>query len=98
MPKTNKTTTTTKEKFCYVFFNCDEAKSETSKNIFYNNTVFTDTVAGKKALCAKLKEEIEAGHIQVEDMQGLLDEVTKGDPANAGKLIRFGDICKFTAC
>ena len=50
-----------KEKKVYVFFNCDEEKSQTSMNIFYNSTVYGDTKKARKELLAKVSAAIMEG-------------------------------------
>ena len=83
------TKATTKK--AYVFFNCDEEKSEKSLNIFYNNEVFRDT---KKALWAKVLEEVEAGRVQSadENLKAAQEAVTNGNPCDASQYLHFGEI------
>ena len=78
----------------FVFFNCDENKSEESMNIFYNHEVFKDTKTSRKALWQKIKEEYLADRIQIaqENFPEVETLVTVGDPDEATRYIRFGAI------
>ena len=44
-----------KEKKAFVFFNCDEEKSQTSMNVFYNSTFYSETKKARKELLALLR-------------------------------------------
>ena len=90
--KTTAKTTVKKDAKVYVFFNCDEEKSETSMNIFYNNEVFKDTVASRKALWAKVESEVAAGKVQIDDEAATKEAVLKGDPCNATQHLRYGAV------
>ena len=87
-------TTKATAKKAYVFFNCDEEKSEKSMNIFYNNEVFKDTKTSKKALWAKVLEEVEAGRVQIadENLKAAQDAVVNGNPCDASQYLHFGEI------
>ena len=78
----------------FVFFNCDEGKSEASMNIFYNHAVYKDGKTSRKALLKKIKEEIDLKRVQVDEGNWATVEnlVLEGDPVEAGNLIRFGTI------
>ena len=78
----------------FVFFNCDENKTEASMNIFYNHTVYKDSKTSRKVLLKKIKEEIELDRIQIapENLENVEQLITEGDPVEAGKFIRFGAI------
>ena len=78
----------------FVFFNCDENKSESSMNIFYNHAVYKDGKTSRKALFKKIKEELELKRIQISenDLPEVENLITEGDPVEAGNLIRFGAI------
>ena len=39
-----------KEKNAFIFFNCDEEKSQKSMNVFYNKEIFRDLKVSRKAL------------------------------------------------
>ena len=75
--KTAAKTTVKKEAKAYVFFNCDEEKSDKSMNIDYNNEVFKDTVASRKALWAKIASEV---------------AVLKGNPCDATQQLHYGAV------
>ena len=47
-----------KEKNAFIFFNCDEEKSQKSMNVFYNKEIFRDLKVSRKALFAKIEEEL----------------------------------------
>ena len=87
-----------KEKKVYVFFNCDEEKSQTSMNIFYNSTVYGDTKKARKELLAKVEEELKEGRIQVaeENMAKVSAAIMEGDPSSIKDFITYGSIEAFT--
>ena len=86
-----------KEKKVYVFFNCDEEKSQQSMNIFYNSTVYGDTKKARKELLAKLEEELKEGRIQIakENMAKVSAAVLEGNPADIKDFITYGSIEAF---
>ena len=87
-----------KEKKVYVFFNCDEEKSQTSMNIFYNSTVYGDTKKARKELLAKVEDEVAAGRVHIADgkMDAVSKEIVDGEPTKASKYLQFGAIESFT--
>lgn len=90
--------TAAKEKFAYIFFNCDGEKSEQSMNVFYNNQIFNQTGKGRKALLAKVTEEIKAGRVQASDEEAVKAAILKGEPEAANEFLTFGNIAKFEIC
>ncbi len=94
MPAKKKAAATSSAKLAFIFFNCDEQKSEKSKNVFYNHEVYRDMGVGRKALWAKLQEELDASHIQIaeENLDAAKDAVLNGNPTDANQYIQFGDI------
>ena len=85
------------EKKAYVFFNCDEEKSQTSMNIFYNSTVYNATKKARKELLAKIEDEFAAGRVHVADgkMDTVSKEILDGEPTKASKYLQFGAIESF---
>ena len=81
----------------FVFFNCDENKSEGSMNIFYNHAVFKNMKGSRKALLKKIKEEIFEKRIKVlpEHYQIIEDLITEGDPTEASNYMQYGAIKAF---
>lgn len=82
------------EKRAFAFFNCNESKSPDSMNPLYNQDVYSDSKAGRKALWKKVQEELKAGHIELD---GQLEELTKTtilqcDPVDASEDIKYGII------
>lgn len=81
-------------KHAYVFFNCDEEKTQKTMNIFYNQTIYQATKKARKELLAKVEEEIAAGRINVAEDQ--MDAVSKaildGEPTDASQYIQYGAI------
>lgn len=81
-------------KHAYVFFNCDEEKTQKTMNIFYNQTIYQSTKKARKELLAKVEEEIAAGRINVAEDQ--MDAVSKaildGEPTDASPYIQYGAI------
>ncbi|MBP3780324.1 MAG: hypothetical protein ILA30_01510 [Selenomonas sp.] len=82
------------EKKVYVFFNCDEEKTQKSMNIFYNNTVYNTTKKGRKELLTKVEEEIKAGRVNVLDgkMDAVSKEITDGEPTKASQYLQYASI------
>lgn len=87
-----------KEKKAFVFFNCDEEKSQTSMNIFYNSTLYGETKKARKELLAKVDEELKEGRIQIaEENKAKVDAaIMEGNPADASQYITYGSIEAFT--
>ena len=87
----------TKEKKVYIFFNCDEAKSQQSMNVFYNNTVYGDTKKARKELLNKVEGELAEGKLQIEEaaLEGVRDSIMNGNPTDASASIKFGAIEAF---
>ena len=81
-------------KKAFVFFNCDGEKSQASKNIFYNNEIYRDVNAARKALWDKVKEEAEKGTISVinDEFTKVRHEILEGSPVEAGKYLQFATI------
>lgn len=89
-----KVATVAKKAEAYLFFNCDEAKSEGSKHISYNNAVYRDMKGSRKALWEKIQEERTAGRIKLEEenLEAAKSAVLEGNPVDAGKYLQYGDI------
>ena len=85
------------KKYAYIFFNCDEAKSQSSMNIFYNDVFFSDTKAGRKALLSKVEEEVAAGRVNVADMEAVKSAILDGEPTDAAGKMQYGDIERIVA-
>lgn len=85
------------QKLVFVFFNCDEAKSNKSMNIFFNKEVYRDTKVTRKALLAKVEEELAAGRIHIADEQkaAVKDAILTGAPTDASQYIQYGAIEAF---
>lgn len=81
-------------KRAFVFFNCDENKSEASMNIFYNRTIYRDMTTARRVLWKKIREEREAEKIFIDenDLSTVRTMILEGDPTAASNLIRFGAI------
>lgn len=81
----------------FVFFNCDENKSESSMNIFYNHTIFKDMKTSRKFLLKKIKDEAVKKHIKIESEHFPTVEklILEGDPTKASQYIQFGTIKAF---
>ena len=87
-----------KEKKAFVFFNCDEEKSQTSMNVFYNSTFYSETKKARKELLAKVEEELKEGRIQIaeENKAKVFAAITDGEPDSIKDLITYGSIEAFT--
>ncbi|MBQ9480456.1 MAG: hypothetical protein IJ668_04430 [Selenomonadaceae bacterium] len=84
----------TNPKKAFVFFNCDENKSEQSMNIFYNRAVYRDLTTTRRLLWKKIRDELDSGRIFIEedDIPTVRKMVLEDDPTDAGSLIKFGAI------
>ena len=88
-------TKTSRQKKAFIFFNCDEEKSETSMNLFYNKQIYNDTKKARTQLLEKLKSEQDAGKIQIDDLAAVEQLVMSGDPTQASQHLTFGAIVAF---
>lgn len=86
-----------KDAVAFVFFNCDENKSENSMNIFYNSTVYKNTKSARKALLKKVKEEALEKRIKIanENFKKVETSILEGDPAEASQYMQYGIIKAF---
>ena len=87
-----------KEKKAFVFFNCDEEKSQTSMNVFYNSTFYSETKKARKELLTKVEEELKEGRIQIaeENKAKVFAAITDGEPDSIKDFITYGSIEAFT--
>ena len=81
-----------KKKYVYIFFNCNDNKDAHSMNARYNNEVFADSAAGRKALLQKVKDEVAAGRVNVSDKGAVEQDILKGEPTDANSKLQYGDI------
>ena len=81
----------------FVFFNCDENKTESSMNIFYNNVTYKDTTISRNRLLNKIITEHKAGRVQIaeENLKKVEEIIMKGNPVDAGNFIKYGAIKSF---
>lgn len=81
-------------KRAFVFFNCDEKKSRQSMNIFFNTEIYRDLKVARKALLAKVEDELAAGRVQIADgdMAKVEAAILSGDPTEATAYIQYGAI------
>ena len=84
-------------KKAYIFFNCDEAKSDHTKNIFYNHEVFRETKGSLKALWTKVQIEMAAGRVTIDEanLDKVRTSILDGDPTEASQYIHCGVIHSF---
>ena len=84
----------TNAKKAFVFFNCDENKSEQSMNIFYNRVVYRDLTTARRLLWKKIRDELEGERIFIDEknMSPVRKMILEGDPTAASEFIRFGAI------
>ncbi len=90
--KTTKKSAPASKKYAFVFFNCNDNKDATSMNIRYNNEVFADTAAGRKALMKKVEDEVAAGRVNLSDKDSVKNDILKGEPTEANGKLQYGDI------
>ena len=86
-----------KEKYAYIFFNCDEEKSQQSMNLFYNQEIYHDLKGARRALLAKIEQEQAEGRIRIQesDLPAVRQAVLEGDPTEASAYICYGTIERF---
>lgn len=80
------------KKYAYIFFNCDDDKSQNSLNIRYNNKVYRDTKTSRKALLDKVMKEVKEGRVNLADKDAVSNIILEGNPTEASKLIQYGTI------
>ena len=81
-----------KKTYAYVFFNCDDGKNQASMNIRYNNEIFADKAASRKALLEKVLSEAKAGRVNLADKERVQEIILKGEPAEASVYMQYGTI------
>lgn len=79
-------------KCAYIFFNCDASKATASMNIRFNDEVYRDYPAGRKALLAKVEAELAAGNIKIADLGAVKKAILEGQPGEASAMMEFGCI------
>ena len=81
----------------YVFFNCNEEKTESTMNIFYNSVTYKDTPLSRKRLLQKVKTEFKNGIVKIaeNDWAKIEELILKGNPEDASEFIRYGAIKAF---
>ena len=86
-----------KEKQAFIFFNCDEDKSQTSMNVFYNQQIYQETKKARKVLAEKVSAELNAGRISIapENLVAVQKLILEGDPTAANEYIKYGAIVSF---
>ena len=84
----------TNPKKAFVFFNCDDNKSEQSMNIFYNRIVYRDLTTARRLLWKKIRDELDGERIFIDekDMSSVRKMILEDDPTEASEFIRFGAI------
>ncbi|BEU87020.1 hypothetical protein TAMA11512_04840 [Selenomonas sp. TAMA-11512] len=87
-----------KSSLAFIFFNCDNEKSQTSMNIFYNREIFRDTKVGRNALWKKVSGQIEEDHVKAsaEDLAAAKAAILEGNPVDAGQYLQFASIAEVT--
>ena len=81
-----------KKAYAYVFFNCDDGKNQASMNIRYNNEIFADKAASRKALLEKVLSEVKAGRVNLADKERVQEIILQGEPAEASAYMQYGTI------
>ena len=78
----------------FIFFNCDEYKSEQSMNIFYNHVVYKDTLASRKLLLSQIQKECSEKRIFIEhdNLAEVKRFINEDDPILASDYMKFGAI------
>lgn len=86
-----------KEKKAYVFFNCDQEKSQTSMNLFYNQEIYRDLKGSRKELLAKVEAEVAAGRVNIAPGQeeAVRKAILDGEPTAASAFLQYGTIESF---
>lgn len=82
----------------FVFFNCDNEKSESSMNIFWENNrmIYRDLKGARKLLWEKVQSEMDAGRVRIanSDIEAAKAAVLDGDPTAAGQYMQNGAIVR----
>lgn len=81
-----------KKQHIYIFFNCDDDKRAASMNVRYNNEAFADNASGRKALLAKVEEEVASGRVNNSDPDAVKAAILKGEPTEASSKLQYGCI------
>ncbi len=76
----------------YVFFNCNESKSHESMNILHNHDVYLEAQTSRKALWAKVQEQLGNIHIDECNMDAAKEAIMNGNPADASQYMHCGAI------
>ena len=81
----------------YIFFNCDENKSETSMNLFYSKAIFGESKNSRRKLFSRVQAEQQAGRVKIadENIKKIESLIVDGNPAEASKFIQYGAIKAF---
>lgn len=77
----------------WIFFNCDQYRSTTSMNPFYNRTVYRKR-DGRRLLWKKIKNECDKNRIIVPEdkMSDIRSMILEGNPEDANAYIQYGYI------
>lgn len=78
----------------FMFFNCDENRSDASMNVSYNNAVYRDTRDSRRDLWYKVRDEIDNGNVVIDefDRTYIRDVILHTDPLYANDKIKYGNI------
>ena len=96
-PKATRTAAAKEPKKAFIFFNCDEEKSEQSMNVFYNHVIYHDTAVARTALWKQIEDEIAAGKVNIagEHVEAAKASVLTGDPTEASQYLVYGAVQAF---
>ena len=83
---------TTKAAKAYVFFNCNEQKDPATMNILYNHDVFRDTQVSRKALWAKVQEQLDNVRVDEGNLDAAKEAILSGNPVDATQYMHCGAI------
>lgn len=81
-----------KERNAFEFFNCDAEKSHASMNPLYETNIYRDTRDSRRKLWKRIKAEVNAGRINVDNMDKVRDAIINDLPSNANQYIKYGVI------
>ncbi len=84
-------------KIAFVFFNCDENKSNSSMNIFFNQDIYRDLKTSRKELFTKVQREVADGRVFIEEIhhEDVKNAILNGDPTEATRWMKYGAIVSF---
>ena len=85
-------------KTAYIFFNCDQDRSNNSMYIRHNTNVFRDVRDARRELWKEVKNQVQEGNVYVEEnnVPVIREAILKGNPTLANSYMLYGYIQEVT--